>query len=448
MSDSITALARTCPAEFEFLEVSKGIEAYRLRENGLQVLMYPLPVAPVVTCMITYLVGSRNETQGLTGATHMLEHLMFKGTEKFNKRRGTSIFQVLQRVGAMLNATTWLDRTNYYELLPREHLGLAIEIEADRMRNALISKEDVESERQVILNEMDRGENDPIRNLYQGVWSTAFWAHTYHHPTIGWRSDVEQMTAEKLRHFYDTYYWPNNATVSIIGDFDRGEVFDLLLKHFGPVPAAPHPIPELRIEEPVQRGPRRLTVRQAGEVGAVLMGFKIPRGLDREVDALDVLCRVLGEGKTSRLYRALVDTGLAASVWASAFRLRDPGLLHVFALLAPGRTHAEVEETIWAAIRQVQEEGITEEELIRARNQIRAAEAFGRDGPYLIAAQLNEAIAAGDWRLYTTYLERIERVTRADVQAVAVQYLREQMVTTGYYEPLSLNGANGKATDV
>ena len=433
----------SCPAELEFLEVSRGIEAYRLKENGLQVLLYRLPIAPVVTCMITYLVGSRHEYQGLTGATHMLEHLMFKGTEKFNKEKGTSIFHVLQRVGARLNATTWLDRTNYYELLPRQHLGLALEIEADRMRNARITEEDVESERQVILNEMDRGENDPIRNLYQGVWSTAFWAHTYHHPTIGWRSDVEHMTAEKLRHFYDTYYWPNNATVSIIGDFDREEVFDLLLKHFGPIPASPHPIPELYIEEPPQRGPRRLSVRQGGEVGAVLMGFKIPRGLEQDVDALDVLCRVFGEGKTSRLYKALVDTGLAASTWAAAFRLHDPGLLHVFALLAPGHTHREVEEAIWDVIHAVQEEGITEEERTRACQQIHAAEAFGRDGPFLIAAQLNEAIAAGDWRLYTTYLDRIGRVTLEDVQRVATQYLDEQHVTIGYYEPVTLPGSNG-----
>ena len=425
----------TCPPEFEFVEVSGGIEAYRMKSNGLQVLMLPQTVVPVVTFMITYLVGSRNETTGLTGATHMLEHLMFKGTEKFNKQKGTSIFQVLQRVGAQLNATTWLDRTNYYELLPSEHLGLAIEIEADRMRNALITEEDVAQEKKVILNEMDRGENDPVRNLFHAVWSTAFWAHPYHHPTIGWRSDVEHMTAEELRQFYDTYYWPNNATVSIIGDFDRAWVFDQLLEHFGKISASPAPIPEVITQEPPQRGMRRVTVRQAGELGSVLIGCKAPRGLATDTDALDVLGLVLADGKSSRLYRALVDKGLATSVYGGIYRLRDPGLVNWFVLLAPGTSHEAVEDILWQELRRVQEEKVTEEEIERAKNQLRAAQVFGRDGPFLIAAQLNEAIAAGDWRLYTQYLERIDRVTADQIQEVAQRYLNPDQSTVGYYIP-------------
>ena len=179
------------PDGFTFEEESGGIEAYRLEANGLQVLLLPQTAAPVVTFMITYHVGSRNEALGLTGATHFLEHLMFKGTSRFNKRAGTSVFNTLQRVGAEINATTWFDRTNYYELLPKEHLPLAVEIEADRMRGALIDAADLESERTVILNEFDRGENDPMRKLYHAVWSSAFVAHPYHHPTIGWRSDID-----------------------------------------------------------------------------------------------------------------------------------------------------------------------------------------------------------------------------------------------------------------
>ncbi|MDQ7041295.1 MAG: pitrilysin family protein [Rhodothermus sp.] len=421
--------------DFTFVEAAGGIEAYRLDTNDLQVLLMPQNVVPVVAFMITYHVGSRNEPTGLTGATHMLEHLMFKGTERFNKTRGTSVFQVLQRVGAQVNATTWLDRTNYYALLPREHLALAVEIEADRMRGALIRPEDVEAERTVILNEMDRGENDPLRNLYHAVWSVAFVAHPYRHPTIGWRSDVEHMTAEALRHFYDTYYWPNNATVSIIGDFDPETALTLVREHFGSIPRAPQPIPPVWTREPVQRGERRVTVQQAGQLGLVMIAFKAPAGLEPDADALDVLATLLSQGRNSRLYRRLTDAGLTTLVVAANERHCDPSLFYVVARLAPGKTHAEVETVLLEELERVAHEGVAEEEVVRAREQLTALEAYGRDGPFAIAAQLNEAIALGDWKLYATYLDRIARVTPDDVQRVAQTYLIEAARTVGWYVP-------------
>ena len=216
-----------------FVQESGGVREYKLESNGLQVLVMPDMSAPVVACMITYKVGSRNETSGLTGATHFLEHLMFKGSEKYNKSKGTSVFNVLQDVGARMNATTWMDRTNYYELLPAEHLDLALDIESDRMRNALLLAEDVESERTVILNEFDRGENEPTRKLYHEVWSSAFSAHPYHHPTIGWRSDIESVTASDLRGFYNRFYWPANATLSIVGSIDVDDTLDNVIARFG-----------------------------------------------------------------------------------------------------------------------------------------------------------------------------------------------------------------------
>lgn len=425
------------PAPFEFVEASGGIEAYRLPKNDLRVLLLDEAAAPVVTFMVTYHVGSRNETAGLTGATHFLEHLMFKGTERFNRRRGTSIFNTLQRVGAQINATTWMDRTNYYELLPKEHLPLAVEIEADRMRGALLDPDALESERTVILNEYDRGENEPIRSLFHAVWSSAFIAHPYHHPTIGWRSDIENATREGLKHFYDTFYWPNNATLSVIGDIERDEVLALIDEHFGAIPAAPEAMPELHTREPEQRGERRVTIRRSGQIGALMLGYKSPPGLDTDTDALDVLAQVLASGKNSRLFRRLTDQGLTAQVGASASRFRDPGLFYVFALLAPERTHEEVEAAIAEVIAEVQDEGISAAELERAQNQLRAQEAFGRDGPFAIAAQLNEAIAAGDWTLYTTYLDRIDAVMADDVQRVACEYLVDDRRTVGRYVPVA-----------
>ncbi len=424
-------------AAFTFVKSSGGIEEYRLEANGLTVLLMPQTAAPVVTFMVTYRVGSRNERAGLTGATHLLEHLMFKGTERYNKDAGTAIFPTLQRVGAVVNATTWLDRTNYYELLPKAHLALAVEVEADRMRNARVRDEDLASERTVVLNELDRGENDPTRKLLQALHATAFFAHPYGHPTIGWRSDVEQVSAAGLRHFYDTYYWPDNATASVIGDFDRAEALALVEQHFGAIPAAPNPFEHNVTAEPPQTGERRVTVRQAGQLGAVMLGFKSVAALDAEADAIDLLAVALGTGKSSRLYRRLTDRGLTTRAWAYAPRLRDPGLFIVYGALAPDVTHAEVEAALWETLRAVADDGLTEAELERARNQLIAQEAFGRDGPYAIAAQLNEAIAAGDWTLYTDYLDRIEQVTADDVQAAAARVFDQDRLTVGLYDPIS-----------
>jgi zinc protease len=422
---------------FTFQESSDGIECYRLDSNGLRVLLLPQEGAPVATSMVTYHVGSRNERTGHTGATHMLEHLMFKGTERYHKRKGTSIFETLQRVGAQVNASTWLDRTNYYEMLPTEHLPLALDIEADRMRGALLDPQDVESERTVILNERDRNQNDPVSRLFDEVWAAAFTAHPYHHPTIGWKSDIESITADGLREYYDTYYWPDNATVSIVGQFERDEALAEVADHFGAHDAAPHDIPQVTTEEPPQTGQRRVTVKQEGQLGAVLMAYKSPPAVDPDSDALDILARILASGKSSRLFRRCTDQGLTSDVFGMNFRLRDPGLFSLFAYLAPEADHETVETAIGEEIEKVRQDGVTPDELDRARNQLRAQIAFDRDGPMKVASQLNEAIAAGDWKLYTQYLDRLNEVTVDDVQRVAQRYLTADTSTVGRYVPTS-----------
>lgn len=420
---------------FEFIQEYGGIREYRLRSNGLQVLYHEQRAAPIAAFMVTYRVGSRNEGPGLTGATHFLEHMMFKGTGRFHKQLGTSVFHVLQRVGAQVNATTWLDRTNYFAVLPKEHLRLSMEIEADRMRGALLDPSDVESERTVILNELDRGENDPVRNLYHAVWSTAFFAHPYRHPTIGWRSDVESISADGLRHFYDTFYWPDNATATIVGDVDESEALAQVEEFFGAIGGAPKSLPEVTTREPEQRGERRVTIRQAGQLGAVILAYKAPAADDPMTDALDVLSGVLTTGKQSRLSRSLTDRALTTFVYAAESRLRDPGLFTIMANLAPGTTHESVEAIIYEELERVVQDGVTEEEVRRAISQLTAQEAFGRDGPYAIAARLNEAIAAGDWRIYARYLERITTVTKERVQEAAAAILIPDRRTVGYYIP-------------
>lgn len=445
---------------FAFVRAVGGIEEYRHRTNGLTVLLLPESAAPVATFMVTYRVGSRNEGVGLTGATHLLEHLMFKGSARFNRDRGTSVFQVLQRVGGQINATTWYDRTNYYALLPSDHLGLAVEIEADRMRGARVRDEDLASERTVVLNELDRGENEPLRKLLHAVFAAAFFAHPYGHPVIGWRSDVETVTAEGLRHFYDTYYWPQYATASVIGHFDRAAVLDLLEAHFGAIPGGPdasggqrtvddrpppiahRPQPAAPVtQEPPQQGERRVVIRQPGQLGTVLCAWKAPAGLDADADALDVLVQLLAGGKSTRLFRRLTDRGLATHASAFFPRLRDPGLFTLYAMLAPGVTHRAAEEALREAVAEVVREGVTEAELARARRQVVAEEAFGRDGPMAAASRLNEAIAVGDWTLFPAYRSRIEGVSAEVVQHAAARVFDDDRLTVGHYVPVGAEEA-------
>lgn len=420
---------------FEKTGEKAGITAWKHRANGLEVLILPDDSAPVAALMVTYRVGSRNESAGLTGATHFLEHLMFKGSTHFNKGLGTSVFQTLQKVGAQVNATTWNDRTNYYEVLPSDHLDLAMQVEADRMRGALLLDEEIESERTVILNELDRGENEPIRKLYQSVWSQAYVAHPYHHPTIGWRHDVETMSPDGLRGFYNDYYWPENATVSVIGDTTVEGALERIDTHFGHLGNAPAPMPQQATREPEQSGERRLEIQMRGELGATMIAYKSPSALDTDTDALFLLASVLTRGKSSRLYRSLVDTGVVTSVSASTSRFRDPGLFYVFGMLAPESTHEQVEDEIREAIAAIAESGVEQSEIDRTLANIKAQEAFLRDGPYSIAAQLNEAIAAGDWQLYVDNLTRLSKLGPEDVQRVAQKYLVREKSTVGRFVP-------------
>ena len=435
MSNRIESEKDTRPDSFRFIEAHGGIEHYELAQNGLRVLLLQQHTAPVVAFMVTYHVGSRNESTGLTGATHFLEHLMFKGTEKFNKEKGTSVFNVLQRVGAQMNATTWFDRTNYYEMLPNEHLKLAVEIEADRMRGARLSSEDMESERTVILNEFDRGENEPIRKLYHSVWSSAFAAHPYHHPTIGWRSDIEQVSPDGLRHFYNTYYWPNNATLSIIGDFDKDQTLQLVYDYFGHIPRSKHEIPGVSVREPEQKGERRVQVKRAGELGALMIAFKSPEGLHDDVDVLEILSVILATGKNSRLFRELTDKSMTTHVYSSVSRLIDPGLFTIYGFLSPDYSHQQIEEVILGILEDIKGNGVDDGEFSRALNLLRAQASFERDGPFAIASQLNEAIAAGDWKLYAEFINRIDLVKKEDIQRVAQLYLNEDSCTIGWYVP-------------
>jgi zinc protease len=433
---------------FEQIDSLNGVTEWRHRDNGLTVLTHPTPVAPVVGFGIVYRVGSRHEVSGHTGATHILEHLMFKGSEKFNRDRGTEIARLLHRVGANFNATTWLDRTNYYEVLPAEHLSLAVDIEADRMRGALVRADALDSERTVVLNELEMGENEPFELLLKQSFAHAFVEHPYRHPTIGWRSDVEHVTVDVLRRFYDTYYHPDNATVLAVGEISEAEALEEVDRGFGAMPPAPASPPVVHVREPEQRGERRFEIHRSGELGCLALTWHIPEGLHQDLPPLTLLTQILTDGVTSRLHQRLVETNRCLGVNAYALELHDPGVLQVVASLAPGVGHQEVEEAIREEVARLHREPPSARELERARVHTRTDLAFHHESPGRIMSALTEAVAIGDWRKFVSELDVVSAVNRDDLQRVAAGYLTDERVTVGWFVPDEPKAGGAAATGV
>jgi zinc protease len=432
-----SASAQSAPDGFSHIKSLGGIDEYRLDSNGLTVLLVPDHSAPVVTFEVTYQVGSRNEVTGTTGATHILEHMMFKGSEAFNDPKGNSIKQVLERVGGQFNASTSFDRTNYFATIGRENLEGYIAIEADRMRHLWLRESDRQAEMTVVRNEYERGKNDPENVLLEEVSAAAYVALPYHHPTIGWKSDIEHVPISKLREFYDTFYWPNNATVTVVGDIDTEPVLALIKKYYGVYPHSPAPIPTVYTEEPVQTGERRVVVKRPGELGTIIVAHKVPNGRDADQAPLEMLDAILSSGKNARLYRALVDQGLALSAGAGTDLHHDLSLHTLFAALTPGATHDEVEKALLAEINKIKTSGVTPAEVASVKQQYIAEDAYKRDGTAAIASEISEWIGVGDWTLYVTFPQKVQQVTPADVQRVAKQYFAADQSTTGWFVPVA-----------
>lgn len=426
------------PAGFVSRASCDGVEEYVLKKNGLKVLYRYDDTAPVVGVMVTYLVGSRHEAVGYTGATHLLEHLMFKGSTHFPKRKnGLAFIDLIGAKGGQVNATTWFDRTNYYEVLPEEHFDFALAVEADRMRNAILIEKDRKEEMPAVRSEFAMGENDPSESLDKHLWATAYMAHPYHHSTIGWQDDFEQVSIERLREFYHTYYWPNNAVVTVVGSIPRNRALTAIREKFGVHPHSPHVIPVPYTKEPPQLGKRFVEVRRGGTTNLVGLAYKVPHGLHQDTPALMVLAHVLASGTTSRLHRSLVEKKLCTSVHTTYTPLFDPSLLPVYATLANTVSHERVERAILAEFATIAEKGITEAERGRIIANIETEIAFARDGHYATLSALNEAIAVGDWRFFFDLPNRIAQVTLDDVARVARTYAVAEHLTVGHYHGLT-----------
>ena len=420
---------------FEYIGKYHDIYEYRLKKNGLRVLYHYDTSSPVVGFMVTYLVGSRYEATGNTGSTHILEHMMFKGSKNFNFRK-ESILSVFEKKGGLVNASTWLDRTNYYEVLPKEHFEFAVRLEADRMRNAFITQKDLDEELPAVISEYAMHENEPIEYLDEKIWATAFMAHPYHHSTIGWLSDIKNTTAEKLKDFYDTYYHPNNAVVTVVGDIEEEKALATIAKYFGIHERSKNEIPIPSTKEPEQNGRRFVEVKRAGSKNVVAVAFKVPEALNIDTPKIMTLNAILAEGKTSRLYKALVDKQVATSVLSEYVPFYDPSLLAFYIVPNDGVAHEKIENIVLKECENLIEKGVSEKELKMALSGIRSEMAFARDGHYAMLSYINEAISAGDWRFFFDLPKKIEKVKVADIKKVAKRYLDKDKMTVGYYRAL------------
>ena len=409
----------------------EGITEYKL-ENGLRVLLFPDQSKPTVTVNITYLVGSAQEAYGETGMAHLLEHLQFKGTPRHG-----NIPQELTEHGARTNATTWLDRTNYFETLQAtdSNLQWALGLEADRMINSFIAKKDLDSEMTVVRNEFERGENDPGSVLEERVLSTAFLWHNYGHSTIGARSDIENVPIDRLQAFYHRYYQPDNAVLLVAGRFDEPRTLATIQSLFGAIAKPDRGLPTIYTQEPVQDGERSVTLRRTGDIAEVMAGYHVPAGAHPDIAPLDLLLQVLGDSPSGRLYAALIETKKAARIGGSSYRLRDPGYWLVAADTRKEQSIEEAQRVMLETLDSLTTRPVTDAEVNRAKAAVLKSIELGLNDSTRIGLQMSEWIAQGDWRLFFIYRDRIRAVTAGDVNRVAQKYLKPSNRTVGLFLP-------------
>jgi len=409
----------------------EGITEYKL-ENGLNVLLFPDNSKPTVTVNITYLVGSRHEGAGETGMAHLLEHMLFKGTDTRKE-----IMTELRAHCSGFNGSTYYDRTNYFETCPatEENLRYALALEADRMVHSRVSREDLDSEMTVVRNEFEIGENNPGRVLQERVMSTAYLWHGYGRSTIGARSDIEHVPIPRLQAFYRMYYQPDNATLVVAGKFDEAKALAWIKELFGAIPKPTRQIMQTYTEEPVQDGEREVVLRRTGDTQAVSMVYHTPAGSHPDAGALEVLSAVLGETPSGRLYKALVETKKAVGASADTLDLHDPGVMEVSARLRKEQSLPDVEKTMLAVIDGVVKEPPSKEEVERAKTRLLKNIELEFNDSEQAAIALSEWEAMGDWRLQFLFRDRIKAVTPADVARVAKAYLKPDNRTIGRFIP-------------
>jgi zinc protease len=419
------------PAPPKAVTTVEGITEYRL-SNGFRVLLYPDSSTPKVTVNLTVLVGSRHEGYGETGMAHLLEHMVFKGTPTHKE-----IPKALRDRGAEFNGTTWVDRTNYYENLPAgdDNLEFAIRLEADRMVNSVILREDLASEMTVVRNEFEQGENNPESILSQRMTAAAYEWHNYGKSTIGNRSDIERVPVDRLRVFYKKHYQPDNAMLIVAGNFAPAKALAFAKEYFGSLPRPSRVLDDTYTEEPPQDGERSVVLRRVGSVSAVGAVYHIPAAAHPDFAPVEVLATLLDDDPSGRLYTALVESHKTTNVHATAFGWHDPGVLEVLAKVDKGQTPEAALATLVATMDRVAEGGVKAEEVNRAKLKLRKLRTLQMTNSNRVGVTLSDWAAKGDWRLFFVHRDRVAKVTADDVQRVARQYLLVSNRTTGRFLP-------------
>ncbi len=409
----------------------EGLCEYSLA-NGLRVLLYPDASTTKVTVNIVYRVGSVDENYGETGMAHLLEHLMFKGTPS-----RTDIPGEMKKRGIEKNATTWLDRTNYFGTFPanNETLDWLLDLEADRMTHSLIAKKDLDSEMTVVRNEMESGENNPVGITLERVRSTAYLWHNYGNSTIGARSDVEHVPIERLQAFYKTWYRPDNATLIIAGRLDPATTLAKIQQSFGPLPRPATPLPASYTVEPTQDGEREVTVRRVGDLRVVAAAYRNVGATHPDSAAISVLMDILGDTPSGRLHKALVESKLAANTGAFGDSLRDGGIMTLLAMAPKDTDIGKAETELLHQAEAIASRPITEQEVTDAKLRIANVYDYVLNHTDTLATQLTDAVATGDWRLFFLQRDRIAAVTAADVNRVAQTYFKPSNRTIGRFVP-------------
>src|SRR5213594_3787336 len=394
--------------------------------NGLVVLTKELHTSPIVTAMIWYRVGSRNEELGQTGKSHFLEHMLFKGTERFKKGE---IDLLTLKNGGGNNAFTSHDFTAYYFNFASDRWEVALEIEADRMVNCAFEPDEFEAEKKVVIEELKTGLDSPWGLLLQELEASAYKVHPYRNPIVGWLQDVERATVEQQQAYYRKYYQPNNAILVIAGDFDTDRVLANVARAFSPILAGP-PVPPLLLKEPPQRGERRLVVRWRSKIPRLAIAYHAPQIAHVDSYALQVLGVVLSEGKASRFYQRLVEREQSVTFVSAEYgESKDPTLFHIRAEARGDHSISEIETSIYDELGRIAGGQLNEHELDRAKHQIEAHFILSRERTLDQAILLGQIETLYDLDYIDSYLPRINAVTAADVAAACSRYLNEDSRT-------------------
>ncbi len=409
----------------------EGVTEYRL-VNGLKVLLIPDPSIDTITVNVTVLVGSRHEGYGETGMAHLLEHLLFRGTPRFPNIKGD-----FQQHGARFNGTTSFDRTNYFETFPArlENLDFMLDIEADRMVKSSVAKKDLDAEMTVVRNEFESGENNPSSVLRERATASAYFWHNYGNAIIGTRSDIENVPIDRLQGFYRHYYQPDNAVLLISGKFDASAALRLAQKHFGKIAKPARALRRTYTVEPTQDGERTVTLRRAGDVQIVSVLYHVPPGAHAEYAAVDVLVALLNHIPSGRLHKALVESGVASSVFGTERQLREAGFAYFGATIGQDAPIEPARDALLGVLEGFARNPATGEEVERARtrlvNEIELTLADSRS----LTSVLSEYAGMGDWRLFFLHRDRLKQVTAADVQSLATRYFKPSNRTLATFIP-------------